>query len=81
MDYKRALTALTNGDKQMADNYFRRVKSYMIAAGFRPDQYSSVYSQAATYSGNLVDKIKFDFWKNAPADQQADRFKQLTNRN
>ena len=62
-----------------AEENFRAARAWSILGDFRPDQYSSIFSQAAE-GQSLVDAVNQRFWQKAPASQVQQRYEGFINR-
>jgi hypothetical protein len=74
VNYKRAIQAYSQNDPGTGDSNMAQVRMWLIAGGFRPDQYGSVLKRALSGNEEMASKIRSDFFiKKAPADQAQER--------
>ena len=69
VNYKRLQRAVNENNPTEAQDYAKRIKVYLIAGGFRPDQLAEVMSRAVGSTLTDVQKTNLDFIKNAPVGE------------
>lgn len=81
MNFKRAFTAISQGDHETAVIYFKKARALAKAADFRPDELGGLLSDAIQSTGSLKDNIDSKFFlQDAPASQQQQRQDYYLNR-
>lgn len=74
---KRGLNEQANGNRQAAESYYKRARSFLIVGGFQPNQYGDLLQKAIGNQGSVIDRIGTQYWKNAPPAEQQQRMKQI----
>src|SRR5690606_1611669 len=80
IEYRRALKALSNGDSEQSETYFKRAFAIMASADFTPHELRNVLKQAIRDNGDLIDRVDFDFMMRDPDERLDDYSDRLRNR-
>lgn len=75
--YRRSLMAYSEGNTSLGDSYQKQAKVMLLTGRYNPKETADLYKRAIKDQGNLVGKIRDDYWKNAPAGTQPQRMERV----